>query len=88
MFRIPSALSNILRVLESSDFFKSMLLGFTPDKGDRISDTLLIRNSNYKDVQIEDLLFILDEDFNSLIGPNYLLDNDLRVLLRISNNKQ
>lgn len=65
-----------------------MIFGFTPEKGERIYELLLIRLKDYSEVNISDLLFILNEDFQSVISPNLLDSEDFRFLLAESTNKE
>jgi len=65
-----------------------MIFGFTPRKAERIHEALEIRKKDFKDVLIEDLLFILDEDFNSLIAPNLLSSEDYKFILANSTNRE
>jgi hypothetical protein len=41
---------------ESSDFFKTMLFGFTPSKAEALHEKLQVRLKSYSDVSIEELL--------------------------------
>jgi hypothetical protein len=41
---------------ESSDFFKTMLFGFTPSKAEALHEKLLLRLKPYNEVSIEELL--------------------------------
>lgn len=89
MFQIPSSLFNIIEPsLESTDFYKTMIFGFTPKKAERIHESLEIRKKDFNEVSIEDLLFILDEDFNSLIGSNILSSEDYKFILANSTNRE
>jgi hypothetical protein len=89
MFQIPFSLFNIIEPsLESTDFYKTMIFGFTPKKAERIHESLEIRKKDFNEVSIEDLLFILDEDFNSLIAPNLLSSEDYKFILASSTNKE
>lgn len=87
IFEIPYSLRIYMSSFESSNFFKTMLFGFTPSKAEALHEKLLIRLKPYNEVSIEELLWVLDEDFNSLIGPNILVDNSFEFLFKTNSSK-